>query len=74
MENEVKKEFLKQCELFYTKETKEFIMGKKLKISKVNKKDGKSYRRTERTPWPVNEISRKNAKKVCRNIYDIIAN
>ncbi len=74
MERIIKKEFLKQCELKYTEKAKQFIMGKSIKIFTVNKKDGTSYKRTEKTPWPMNEISRRNAKKVCRNLYEIFAN
>ena len=72
MESIIKKEFLKQCELFYTKNAKQLIMGKPIKIFTVYKKDGKNHKRTEKTPWPVNEISRRNAKKVCRNLYKIL--
>lgn len=70
MDKIIKKEFLKQCELFFTKEIKQFIMGKPIKINNVNKSDGTSYKRTEKTHWPVNEISRKNAKLICRKLVD----
>jgi len=70
MEDIFKKEFFKQCELFFTQKTKQFIMGKNIKISNINKKDGTNYKQTEKTPWPINEISRKNAKNICRKIYD----
>lgn len=74
MDRIIKKEFLKQCELKYTKNAKQFIMGKPIKIFTVYKKDGTSYRRTEKTPWPVNEISRRNAKKFCRNLFESLTN
>ena len=72
MEKKIKKEFLKECELFFTQKTKQLITGKPIKIFNVNNKDGTSYKRTEMTPWPVNEFSRRSAKKVCRNIYENI--
>ncbi len=74
MERIIKKEILKQCELIYTEKTKQFIMGRPIKIFTINKKNGTSYKRTEKIPWPVNNISRRSAKKVCRDIYEIFAN
>jgi len=46
MEKIFKKEFLKQCELINTKNAKQLIMGKSIKIFIVYKKDGTSYKRT----------------------------
>ena len=70
MERIIKKEILKQCELIYTKNAKQFIIGKPIKTFTVYKKDGTSYKRTEKTPWPVNEIARRNAKKFCGNLFE----
>ncbi len=38
MERIIKKEILKQCELIYTEKTKQFIMGRPIKIFTINKK------------------------------------
>ncbi len=74
MERIIKKEILKQCELYYTEKAKQLIMGNPIKIFIINKKNGTNYRRTEKTPWPVNNISRRFAKKICRDIYEVFGN
>ncbi len=68
MDKTIKNEFFSQCELFFTQQIKQLIMGKSIKVFNVNKSNGTSYKRTEKTPWPVNEISRKNAKLICRKL------
>lgn len=70
MENIIKKKISERCELFFTREIKQFIMRKPIKIYKVNKRDGTSYKRTEKTPWPINEISKRSAKLICRKLMN----
>lgn len=70
MESVIKKEFSEQCKLFFNRKIKQFIMGKTIKIYKVNKRDGTNYMRTEKTPWPINEISKRSAKLICRKLMN----
>jgi len=68
MEQIFKDAFMKKCVIDTNRIIKQLITDEPIQIREVYKKDGTTYKRTSRTKWPINEISKKYAKDLCKKL------